>query len=331
MALGEVIAPGEAERFREFAAQIEAIQRARASASLGLTRALHVKQHVGVVGELVVTAAEPERFGVFAESGRRWPLYARFSNASGRKQRDGAPDARGFALKLVGAPGKKLIEGMEDAVTQDFLFIDTPALPFRTPDEFMAFQRAAQDGALRLLTRLIGSVGFGRAIDIFKAALSAPQVKSFATHAFHTAAPLTLGDRAAKLALFPPADVPAASAKGDHFLSEDLATRLLTGPLTWHLRAQRFVDEATTPIEDASVQWSGPWFDLATLTLPAQDVRSARGKEISEHVSQLSFDPWHASEAHRPLGAIMRARRVAYAPSVIGRKALPEPRSVLSL
>ena len=82
MALGEVVTPGEAERFREYAAQIEAIQRARASASLGLTRALHVKQHVGVVGELVVTAAESEQLGVFAEQGRRWPVYARFSNGN---------------------------------------------------------------------------------------------------------------------------------------------------------------------------------------------------------------------------------------------------------
>lgn len=330
MALGEVIAPGEAERFREFAAQIEAIQRVRASASVGLTRALHVKQHLGVVGELVVTAASAD-FGVFAERGRRWPVYARFSSGSGRKQSDGAPDARGIALKLVGAPGTKLIEGLEDAITQDFLFINTPALPFRTPDEFMAFQRAAQDGALRLLPRLIGAVGFGRALDIFKAALSSPKVKSFATHAFHTGAPLTLGDRAAKLALFPLPGLPPPTATGDDYLSEDLVARLRTGALTWHLRAQRFIDEATTPIEDASVEWSGPWLDLATLTLPSQDVRSPRGKQIADLVNQLSFDPWHASEAHRPLGAVMRARRIAYAPSVIGRKALPEPRNVLSL
>ena len=90
-------------------------------------------------------------------------------------------------------------------------------------------------------------------------------------------------------------------------------------------------DEATTPIEDASVVWSGPWLDLATLTLPQQDPDSARGREISELVSGFSFDPWHATEAHRPLGAIMRARAVAYAASAIARQASPEPKSVLSL
>jgi hypothetical protein len=330
MALGEVIQAGEAEQFRAFAEQIAALQKSRASADGQAKRALHVKQHVGAVGELVVTAPESGRFGVFAEVDRRWPVYARFSNGSGRKQRDGAPDARGFALKLVGAPGKKLIEGLEDEVTQDFLFIDTPALPFRTPDEFMAFAHAAKDGPLPLLPRLIGSLGFGRTFGIFKRALGAPKVKSFATHAFHTAAPLTLGDRAAKLGLFPPSDAPAASASGDDYLAYDLVTRLRGGPLTWYLRAQRFIDETTTPIEDASVEWSGPWVELATLTLPQQDVQSTRGKEIAALVNELSFDPWHASEAHRPLGAVMRARRVAYAPSVIARKALPEPRSVLS-
>ena len=48
-------------------------------------------------------------------------------------------------------------------------------------------------------------------------------------------------------------------------------------------------------------------------------------------VEQLSFDPWHAIAEHRPLGAIMRARAVAYGPSVIARKAAPEPRSVIQL
>jgi len=329
--MGEVIQAGEEQLFREFAEEVAGLQKARASEGSGPSRALHVKQHVGAVGELVVTAAESVRFGVFAEVFKRWPVYVRFSNGSGRKQGDGAPDVRGFALKLVGAPGKKLIPGMEEEVTQDFLFINTPALPFRTPDEFMAFVRAAKDGPLPLFPRLIRSLGFRRAFGVIKSATSASKVQSFATHAFHTGAPLTLGDRAAKLGLFPPSDVPASSTSGSDYLREDLVARLRGGPLTWHLRAQRFVDEATTPIEDTSVEWSVPWVELATLTLPQQDTATPRGQEISELVNQLSFDPWHASEDHRPLGAIMRARRVAYAPSVIGRKALPEPRSVLAL
>jgi hypothetical protein len=228
-------------------------------------------------------------------------------------------------------PGKKLILGLEAELTQDFLFIDTPALPFRTPDEFMDFVRAAKDGPAKLLPRLIKIFGFGRALGIIWGSVAGEKVKSYATHTFHTAAPIAFGKSAAKLALMPlPSNAPVSAAKGEDFLRQDLTARLQQGPLAWTLRAQPFVDERTTPIEDTAVVWSGPWIDLATLTLPKQNVESERGREISELVSQLSFDPWHATEEHRPLGAIMRARGVTYAKSVIARNAAAEPKSVLS-
>jgi hypothetical protein len=332
MAFGETIAPDETERFQGFADELAAIQQKRADPSGKLRRTLHVKQHVGAVGELVVRATETARFGVFASAGKTWPVYARFSNGSSRHQPDGAPDVRGLAIKLVGVPGSKLIKGLEAEETQDFLFIDTPVLPFRTPDEFLQFVRAAKDGPAKLLPRLIGSFGLTRALGILWGAIAGEKARSFATHTFHTAAPIAFGSSAAKLALVPvPNDAPAPASSGDDTLSQDLKARLKRGPLSWALRAQLFVDQAATPIEDTHAPWSGPWVELATLTLPQQDVETPRGREISELVSELSFDPWHAIEEHRPLGAIMRARATAYGASVIARKAAPEPKSVLSL
>src|SRR4051794_2837044 len=121
MGFGETVAPDEEERFRGFAEEIAAIQSARSAKGDGqVARALHVKQHLGAVGELVVKAPETARSGVFAMSGKSWPVYVRFSNGSSRHQPDGAPDVRGFALKLVGVPGTKLIKGLESEVTQDF-------------------------------------------------------------------------------------------------------------------------------------------------------------------------------------------------------------------
>jgi len=333
MAFGETIAPDEAERFRGFAEEIVAIQSARAANGTGaVERALHVKQHLGAVGELLVKAPGTARCGVFNMSGKSWPVYVRFSNGSIQHQSDKEPDVRGFALKLVGVPGQKLIAGLESEVTQDFLFIDTQALPFRTPDEFMLFLRAAKDGPSKMLPRLISSFGLRRALSIVWGAITKAKMKSYATHTFHTAAPIAFGKSAAKLALVPvPNDAPAPAASGADYLRQDLTARLKNGAVSWTLRAQLFVDEKTTPIEDASVPWSGAWVDLATLTLPRQDPESARGREISELVSQLSFDPWHATEEHRPLGAIMRARGATYGKSVVARKAAPEPKSVLTV
>lgn len=331
MAFGETVEADEAAQFRGFADEIVAIQRRRAEQNGKPERALHVKQHLGAIGNLVVgDAPESARAGVFAEAGKRWPVYARFSNGGARPQADGAPDVRGFAIKLVGVPGTKLIPGLESAQTQDFLFINVPAIAFRNPDEFMHFVRAAKDGPAKLLPRLVSSFGLGRALSILWGAVSAPKVKSYATHAFHTASPIAFGRTAAKLALFPAAaGEPAPHAGGSDYLRQDLAARLRRGALSWTLRAQLFADPASTPIEDASVVWSGPWLDLAILTLPQQDVESARGREISELVSQMSFDPWHSTEDHRPLGAIMRARQATYGASVVGRNAAPEPESVL--
>ncbi len=332
MAFGETVPGDEAEKFRGFADEIATIQRARAAAAGAVTRVAHVKQHLGAVGELVVSAPESARFGVFAELGKRWPLYVRFSNGSMFHQSDRAPDPRGFALKLVGVPGNKLIEGLEDEVTQDFLFIDTPAIPFSNPDDFMAFLRAAKDGRSKLLPRVLKSFGLFRTLGLVWRALQQKKVASFATHAFHTAAPIAFGNSAAKLALFPLANRGTAPiAGGADYLRDDLTARLRAGQLSWALRAQRFVDQATTPIEDTSVVWSGPFIELGTVTLPQQDPESARGQEVSELVSRCSFDPWHATEDHRPLGAIMRARRATYGASVVGRQAAPEPREVLAI
>jgi hypothetical protein len=75
------------------------------------------------------------------------------------------------------------------------------------------------------------------------------------------------------------------------------------------------------------VTWA-PWIDLGVLTLPKQDTDSPRGKE---NQNVVDFDPWHAIDEHRPLGAIMRARAVAYRSSVLARSAAREPKSVLGL
>jgi biotin operon repressor len=67
------------------------------------------------------------------------------------------------------------------------------------------------------------------------------------------------------------------------------------------------------PVERADKEWDAeksPWQVVARITMPAQETYSdARQLFVDE---QLSFSPWHALEAHRPLGGIMRSRLKAY-------------------
>src|SRR5690348_15693805 len=116
MAFHEIVPADEARKFEGFAREFGALQQARAAETGKVERALHVKQHLGAVGELVVEVKGGRGAGVFAENGARFPVYVRFSNGSSRRQGDRAPDGRGFAIKLVGVPGRKLIPGLEDEV-----------------------------------------------------------------------------------------------------------------------------------------------------------------------------------------------------------------------
>jgi hypothetical protein len=325
----EVVAPDETSRFDAFAAQLRALQKKNAGGGPA-ARGLHAKGHLGATGELTVSGdLAPElRIAVFAEP-RTWPVYVRFSNGSGLRQHDRTTDVRGMALKLVGVPGRKLIPGLEDKRTQDFLFIQVPAVAFRTPDEFVAFVRAAAGGPALLLPRLFGAFGFGRTLSLLRGLGGLPKVTSMATVPFYTALPLRFGTRAAKLSLLPlhPAPPPASSGSPGA-LRDDLVDRLRGGPLEWSLRVQLFLDEKITPIEDPSMPWPegrSPFHEVARLVLPRQDIASPRGVRVDAYVDRLSFDPWHAVEELRPLGAMMRARSNAYRESVIERQAAPEP------
>ena len=58
------------------------------------------------------------------------------------------------------------------------------------------------------------------------------------------------------------------------------------------------------------------------------DLDLTLAREQSEKIDRLSFSPWHATEDHRPLGNVMRARRVAYEASAALRHHSPEPTSI---
>ncbi len=103
----------------------------------------------------------------------------------------------------------------------------------------------------------------------------------------------------------------------------DFRSRLARGPLRFELQLQFFVDEARTPIEDASVDWPedvAPYVTVAVLTLPAQDPEAATGQALAAAIESAAFDPWSALMAHRPLGEVMRARKVVYFQSQSGRR-----------
>jgi hypothetical protein len=326
----ETIPEGEEARFGGYAEALRAIQRGRATA--GKARALHAKGY-GVEGELTVLGDLPEhaRAGLFAKPAT-YRAYVRYSNGDGRRQSDTKGDVRGLAVKVVGVEGKKVIPGMEQEKTQDFLLIRTPAIPFRNADEFVAVITAAQSNPLLLLPRILGRIGIGRTFELLPQLAKGMKgaMLPLATTPYYSAAPVCCGAYAVHYALTPQEAPGPTLPNGTSrdWLRDDLALRLTKGPVVYDLRLQFYVDDAKTPIEDASVEWKeedAPFVTVARLTLPTQNLDSPRGKKIAEAIEGLSFDPWHALVEHRPLGNVMRARNQAYRLSTEERGAAKEP------
>jgi hypothetical protein len=326
----ETVPPGEAERFERHAEALRDLAVTRAGQGKP-DRALHAKPNLGVVGAFTVLPDLPEhaRVGLFAAPAT-YGAYVRFSNGASARQADGKPDVRGVALKLLGVPGKKLIPGLEDKTTQDFLLIRSPATPFRDADEFVGLVRAA--ARPWRIPAFAFQIGLGRLFTILgqlRAGLG-ERMTSVATTGYHSALPIKFGPYAVHYALAPQAapDPGAALPRSFDALGEELAERLRGGPVTYDFRVQFFLDATRTPIEDASVEWKeadAPFLTVARLVLPQQDAASGPAQKIAEKIEALSFDPWHALPDHRPLGNMMRARNHAYRLSTQARGALPEP------
>lgn len=321
----EVIPPDEAARWQVFALEIIAIARevaARTHQPVG--RVFHLKQHIGVRGTLRVLPGLPPPLasGVFATP-EAWPCYVRLSNGAVRKQLDGILDVRGLALKLVGVPGPKLLGGSD--VTQDFLFVQTPAVPTDSPEEFLALAKASVGGPLFLPLKLMASIGVVRAAQLLLRLALIKQPLSLAGASLFSALPMRFGPAAAKLCLIPMQNAPLRQGLT---LGDDVIARLRDGPLQWRLRAQLYIDERRTPIESAAREWrerDAAFHDVAVLELPRQDVDSTPGRTLDDEVNCMGFDPWHGIELHRPLGSTQRARRAAYRDSRTQRGASAEP------
>ncbi len=311
----ETIGDDEAEKFERFATILAGLQKKRG----GKMRALHAKQHAGLKAEFEVLADLPDhlRVGPFAES-KKYDAYVRFSNGASVKTSDDKPDVRALAMKILDVPGKKLIPGMEDETTQDFLLINTPALAFRSVDEFVFFAQASTSQAL-LPFRLFAKMGFGMFGFLKRLLSSARKVDSLATEKFFTVAPIRFGAHAARLSLAPKQ---SDAGRNGASLRDDLLARIEKAPLEWELRAQLFVNDDVTPIEDTSREWP----EDVTPPIPLAKLIMREQEPVDELVESFSFDPWHAVVELRPLGAAMRARSPAYRESQKTRGAAKEPR-----
>jgi hypothetical protein len=277
----------------------------------------------------------------------------RFSTIPGDILDDSISVPRGLAVKAIGVLGDRLPASEGDA-TQDFVLVNEPAFAAPNPKEFLKILKllAATTDTPQVLKKVLSVVtrGAESVVEAF-GGRSGPLVALGGhphTHplgeTYYSQAAILYGLYMAKIAIAPvsPDLVALTGARVElrgrpNALREAIVAFFRRHGGEWEVRAQLCTNLRTMPIEDAAVVWSeaeSPSLAVARITVPPQEAWSeARATAVDDG---LSFSPWHGLAAHRPLGAIMRARKPAYESSARFRaehnnRRIDEPKSAMAL
>ena len=312
----------ELAQFRAFAQEIQGIQREAATEhAQPIQRGFHAKSHACLNGELRLDhARDPRtRFGIFADDRAPKRIIARFSNGVGWRQGDADLDARGLAIKVLDVPGPKYLD--DEPMSQDILMTNSPVPVGRNAVEFMKFAHANVKGRTAGLFFLVG-----HASTAAEALSRTNAVDSMVTERFWSGGAFHLGAHQAVKMSTRPCDlhlVREPKRDTEDYLRTDLVAAARDG-ICMTLYVQFQTDPTRTPIENASKIWEesdSPLVPVGRVVMPPQTVDPS----ATAACDALSFSPWHALPAHKPMGHINRARRYVYAASRQARGGGPPP------
>lgn len=246
------------------------------------------------------------RHGIFAQP-NTYPAKLRFANAS--NQDDSQKDIRGLSLRLANVQQKTL---WGDDGYQDFLLNSHPALFVATPEDFLEFIRARQEGKLQqLLFFLTHPKALYIVLKSRKKHLSPLDIRYWST------VPFRLGEasqQVVKYSLLPCSNYQTTEVvePGENQLRAAIKAHLQQGSASFHFAVQLQTDPSIMPIEDASVIWDesvSPFIPVATLTINPQPVDDPELLALGE---RSTFNPWQCLAAHEPLGRMNLVRRPVY-------------------
>lgn len=297
-------------------------------------RSVHAKSHGLLTGSLrVLDDLAPVLAQGIAANTRTYPVVIRLSTTPGDILDDSVSTPRAMALKIIGVDGLRLSEN-EGGATQDFVLANGPAFTSATAKKFLgnlkllAATTDRAEGAKKAASAVLRSLEtvfetFGHKSPTVTS-LSGQRETYILGDTFYSQAPLLWGPYMAKVSVAPVS--PELRALADTALPvngkpngirEAVVNFFHRNEAEWELRVQLCTDLEAMPIGDTSVPWPenrSPYLAVARISVPTQVAWSeARSATIDD---RLAFNPWHGLSAHRPIGSIMRARKMAYRQSV---------------
>ncbi len=291
-------------------------------------RQLHAKSHGLVHGRFIVNSCVPNGMGVgvFAEPGKDYPIWVRFSNSSPPKERgvlnpDTESEGRGIAIKLMGVEGVKLMDDEEE--TQDFVLLNFPCFFVRDAQGYLALFRYRSDEILSPELKAV----VDSALEIQKK-IANQKVENPLCIEYWSTTPYQLGSEIIKFALKPEdLELPSKSITGvsGNYLREAMVEYLTKSgkEARFKFLIQLYIDDDKTPIEDPTKEWESEFHEMATIIIPPQSFDFDERKRLDE---SLSFTPWHSLREHRPVGKLNLSRKEIYHHIAQSRRAYIEKR-----
>lgn len=304
--------PGEedvAQQLADYSRDVVVAQKNFLSGST--ERDVHGKGIAALKAEFTVDLGLPPQFrhGVFRHGGRKFPCWIRLSNGNQHPDKDSRPDVRGFAIKLMGVEGEKLLPGERWATTQDFLLFSAPIFFTGTTEQFFGLIKAFNTNLLAIVWFILWNPRVAIAtLRIFKRFGNLLEAKYWST------TPYRLGEIAVKYVIEPRSDekssVPWRPAR--NYLRDRAAETLAKTDVLYDFYVQPQTDPYRQPIENALVEWKesqAPLYKVATIRIPRQKVDTPERNAIAEN---LAMNIFHSLPEHRPLGNVNRSRGLVY-------------------
>lgn len=295
-------------------------------------RSVHAKSHAILTGTFTVHDHLPPHLaqGIF-QTPQQYCAIMRFSTNPGDILDDKVSTPRGCAIKIFDVEGERLPDSQGQV--QDFIMVNGPVFKSPTLRHFLrgliptAATTDKAEGLKIALSTVLQTVEEGLekvgVQSVALAGLGGQPPTSVIGENFFSQVPTLYGPYIAKYRLIPVSSALLAkkNQKVDlegkpNGLRDDNIDFFQTHGGMWHFQVQLCVDIEKMPVEDPTVEWDeslSPFVTVATLQVQPQVAwDEARSQRVDDH---MSFSPWHGIAAHRPVGAIMRARKSAYANS----------------
>ena len=266
---------------------------------------------------------EPYQHSVFANPGHTYQAWIRFSNGDMLVQPDGQGDARGMAVKVMGAAGEAIAPELGTATSsgranQDFIMTNTPAFfnrdIFDYAENMEHLARLDRKGwFISLWPPRLHLKEMFRAYQTVSSKIETPLAEQY-----FSMLPYRLGETTVKFSSRPcPASeyIATVDKTADDFLTRQMADTLDSGSACFEFLVQprvTGVPEKDLPLDDATVIWDeevAPFVPIARIHIPPQTFTGSAQQNFCEN---LSMNPWRGVGEWEPLGSLNRARRLVY-------------------